>query len=304
MRDRDKKSDVRIIDILDRRRRPLLSFEFFPPKDHRGFAALEAAIRELRILQPDFVSVTYGAGGTSRARSLAVCELLRDVGYGPVMPHLTCVGATREELEEIVDDIYGRGFRNVMALRGDSPVGEKAFPIVTGGLAHAVDLVRLIRRRHDDMCIGVAGYPETHPEAVSARRDIEYLLLKVEAGADFITSQLFFETHYYLNFVERCRRVGIKCPIIPGLLPAVSLRQVDRIMALCGATFPQRLRKQLEEAGGEGPGAEEKGILWTVRQIDELLQAGAPGIHLYILNRARTALAPQLAECLERWRGE
>lgn len=295
--------DVRISDLFEQARRPLLSFEFFPPREHRGFAALERGLRDLRALKPDFVSVTYGAGGSTRTRTLAVARLLRDLGFGPVMPHLTCVGATREELAAVVDEIYRLGFRNLMCLRGDPPQGGGAFRAPEGGFAHASDLVRFVKERHPDICCGVAGYPETHPEAASPEEDIRHLKEKVDAGAAFVTTQLFFENDVYFRFVDRCRQAGITQPILPGLLPAVSLAQVEKIRLLCHASFPEVLRQAMERAGGDTPAAEEEGIRWVVGQVDGLLWRGAPGVHLYILNRARTALAPALRACLSRWRG-
>lgn len=289
----------RIIELLEKRTRPLLSIEFFPPKDLKGFALLGSAIERIRAIHPDFVSVTYGAGGTTRERTTTVTEILKIMGFDPIMPHLTCVGSGQKELEEVTDRLYDAGHRNIMALRGDLPE-EGTFP--EGALCHASDLVKLIHDRHPDICCGVAGYPETHPEAESSEADIRYLKEKLDAGGDFITTQLFFDNALYFDFVERCRAAGINQPIIPGLLPAISLKQISRIMTLCKASFPEELRTAMEQAGGSGADAESVGIEWTVKQIHELLEKGAPGIHLYILNRAKTALAPALQECLVRWR--
>lgn len=295
-------SDVLISDLLARRRAPLLSFEFFPPKDENGMTGLARTVEALSAARPDFVTVTYGAGGSTRRKTLEVCELLRNAGMFPVMPHLTCVGASRDELREIVDDIHSRGYRNIMALRGDPPKGEHTFRVHPDGLAHASDLIRLIRVLHPDICCGAAGYPETHPEAESPEADIRHLKEKVDAGVSFITTQLFFDNRLYFSFVERCRKAKIEQPIIPGLLPAISLSQAQRMCERCKATFPRELARRMEEAGGEGPKAEEAGILWTVQQIEELLRFGAPGIHLYVLNRSKAALSPQMMDCFLRRR--
>jgi len=289
-------SETHIKELLEKRDGFLLSFEFFPPKDHRGFSALEKTVSQLRVLEPDFVTVTYGAGGGTRARTLALAELLREIGFRPVMPHLTCISTGADALNRIVDDIASRGFRNIMALRGDPPAEGEPHP---EGLPHAIDLVRLIRSRHPDICIGVAGYPETHPEAPDPDTDVHYLKEKLEAGADFVITQLFFDNRFYFDFVERCRRHGISQPIIPGLLPAVSLPQVDRIMQLCHATFPEELRSALEMVRDDPLQSEQIGLEWTRNQIAGLFDGGAPGVHLYILNRARTALAPLLRDFLE-----
>lgn len=293
-----------IIELLINRRWPLLSFEFFPPKDDAGMQALKAAAGQLRAAKPDFVTVTYGAGGSTRQRTLDVCDLLRATGFDPVMPHLTCVGSSRVELIEIVDDIYERGYRNIMALRGDPPKGETVFQVARDGLAHASDLVALIRDRHPDICCGVAGYPETHPEAPSPEADIRNLAKKMRAGGAFATTQLFFDNRVYFDFVKRCREANILDQIVPGLLPAISLKQARRMSERCHAALPAKLAAHMEAAGGEGPKAEEAAILWTVSQIEELLRYGVPGIHLYVLNRSKAALSPQLMDCfLRRRRG-
>jgi len=292
----------RIIELLEKRTRPLLSIEFFPPKDLKGFALLGSAIERIRAIHPDFVSVTYGAGGTTRDRTSIVTELLTTMGFDPIMPHLTCIGSSRTEQEEIIDRLYDAGHRNIMALRGDIPEDGGKTPPSAEELCYATDLVKLIHGRYSDICCGVAGYPETHPEAESPEADIRHLKEKLDAGGDFVTTQLFFDNRLYFDFVDRCRAAGITQPIIPGLLPAISLKQISRIMTLCKASFPDELRTAMEQAGGSGPTAETVGIEWTVKQINELLERGAPGIHLYILNRAKTALAPALQECLARWR--
>ncbi len=224
------------------------------------------------------------------------------MGLDPVMPHLTCVGSDQEELIQIIDEIYNRGYRNIMALRGDPPAGESNFLPAENGLAYARELVALIRDKYPDICCGVAGYPETHPEAVSVDDDIIRLKEKLDAGAAFVTTQLFLDNQQYFDFVNKCRKAGITKPIIPGLMAALSLEQVDRMMALSKASFPKKLAEALEKAGGQGPAAQRAGIEWMVRQIDELMEWGVPGVHLYILNRARTALDPMLTECVARWR--
>jgi len=298
--------DFSIGELLRAARRPLLSLEFFPPADEAGMDVLRGTATELRGTRPDFVTVTYGAGGSTRARTLAVCDLLRGMGYGPIMPHLTCVGHRRVELERLSDDWVARGFRNIMTLRGDPPRNVADAPVIPSGErpAHASDLVGLLADRHPDLCLGVAGYPEKHPEAPDAATDLMRLKFKLMAGAAFVTTQLFFDNRAYFDFVKRARAVGIFQPILPGLLPAISLAQVRRMAGFCGATLPPQLEVDLADAGGAGPAAEAVGIRWAARQICELLENGAPGIHLYILNRARLALAPELVRCLAPWRAQ
>lgn len=292
-------SDPRIADLLVATQRPLLSFEFFPPKDETALASLHAVTRQLRALKPDFVTCTYGAGGSTRHRTLQVCEMLRAEGFGPVMPHLTCVGSSRAELTELADDLHQRGFRNIMALRGDPPKGDTTFRPAADGLAHASELVALLKQRHPDFCCGVACYPETHPEAVSADADLHHFAHKMKTGGDFGTTQLFFDNQVYFRFVERARAAGVTQPILPGLLPAISLKQVQRMCTMCKTTLPETLALQLDAAGGDGEAAELVGLRWAERQIEELLAGGAPGVHLYILNRAKAALSRELVRFFE-----
>lgn len=281
--------DKTITEVLASADRPLLSFEFFPPKDDAGLATLREAAGRLRAARPDFVTVTYGAGGSTRARTLEVCELLRDMGFGPVMPHLTCVGASRNELADFADEVYQRGYRNIMALRGDPPKGEKTFRVATDGLAHAADLVALLKAQHPDLCLGVAGYPEKHPEASSLEQDLAHLRAKLDAGGDFVTTQLFFENRYYADFVSRCRAAGIRKPIFAGLMPALSHKQIQRFTALCGAHFPEALARELLAAGDDASAAAAAGLHWARSQIQDLMASGPVNLHLYVLNRAHAA---------------
>jgi methylenetetrahydrofolate reductase (NADPH) len=271
--------------------RPLRSLEFFPPKDDAGVEALRQTAKALRGIAPDFVSVTYGAGGSTRERTAQVSALLKNELGFTVMPHLTCVGHSRAELHDVADRIYADGFRNIMTLRGDPPKGATEFQAAPDGLRHASELVELLKARHADFCLGVAGYPEKHPEAPSAAADLAHLKRKVDAGGAFVTTQLFFDNHAYYRFVERCRAAGITVPIVPGLMPVLSLKQIQRFTAMCGASLPEKLRRRLEAAGDQPEVAEAIGIDWALGQIRDLLAQGVPGYHLYILNRAKSALA-------------
>ncbi|MCP5488711.1 MAG: methylenetetrahydrofolate reductase [NAD(P)H] [Verrucomicrobia bacterium] len=292
------KTDVSIQTLFAEAQRPLLSFEFFPPKDEAGLETLQTHARELLALAPDFVTVTYGAGGSTRQKTFEVCRMLRNLSDIPVMPHLTCVGSSRADLDEIADEIHALGYRNIMTLRGDPPKGNTEFQPAPDGLSFAVELVQLLKRRHPDFCCGVAAYPEVHPEADSPESDLANLKAKIDAGGAFGTTQLFFDNALYFSFVERARAAGITAPILPGLLPALSLKQVQRMCTMCRAALPTELEQQLADAGEDAEASQQVGIEWAARQIEELLQQGAPGIHLYILNRSGIALSPPLRTVL------
>lgn len=271
--------------------RPLRSLEFFPPKDDAGVQALRATAGALKKLSPDFVSVTYGAGGSTRERTAQLSTMLRTEFGLTVMPHLTCVGHSKAELNDIASRHHASGIRNIMALRGDPPKGAAEFKPAPDGLSYANELVSLLKAKHSDFCLGVAGYPEVHPQAVSPEADLYNLKRKVDAGADFVTTQLFFDNAVYHRFVERCRRAGITVPIVPGIMPPLSLNQVKRMTQLSGSAVPEKLTRRLEAAGDDADTVEFVGIDWALSQIRDLLAHGAPGYHLYILNRAKAALA-------------
>jgi len=271
--------------------RPLRSLEFFPPKDDAGVESLRQTAAALKRIAPDFVSVTYGAGGSTRERTAQVSQLLRSEFGFTVMPHLTCVGHSRSELDAVADRIHAGGFRNIMTLRGDPPKGSANFQTATDGLSYADELVRLLKARHPDFCLGVGGYPEKHPEAPTAEADLANLKRKVDAGAAFVTTQLFFDNAVYYRFVETCRRAGITVPIVPGIMTVLSLKQIQRFTSMCGASLPASLIRRLESAGDHPEVVETVGIDWSLSQIRDLLAQGAPGYHLYILNRAKSALA-------------
>jgi methylenetetrahydrofolate reductase (NADPH) len=293
-------TDISIRDLLNKNGRPLLSFEFFPPKDEAGVATLRATCEKLLPTTPDFVTVTYGAGGTTRERSFGVCAMLSELGFAPVMPHLTCVGSSRAELRALADRIHAAGHRNIMTLRGDPPKGDTTFTPAPDGLAHANELVQLLKQQHPDFCCGVAAYPEKHPEAASLDDDIQHLKNKFDDGGDFGTTQLFFDNQVYYRFLEKAKKAGITQPILPGLLPALSLKQVERMCAMCQAYLPPELADRLRNAGDSADAAEQVGIDWAIEQIRDLLAHGIPGVHLYILNRSRAALSEPLLKLFGR----
>ncbi|HUJ42956.1 MAG TPA: methylenetetrahydrofolate reductase [NAD(P)H] [Opitutaceae bacterium] len=280
----------RPISELFAQRRPLRSLEFFPPKDDAGVAALRQTAAALQRIRPDFVSVTYGAGGGTRERTAQVSSLLKaELGF-TVMPHLTAVNHTREEIAAIAEAHYARGIRNIMALRGDVPKELSAAAAFKAGLRHGSDVVALLKQLHPDFCLGVGGYPEKHPEAPSLEADLAHLKRKVDAGAAFVTTQLFFDNAAYYRFFARCRAAGIAVPVVPGVMPVLSLKQIKRFTEMCGASLPAKLVTRLEAAGEQPDIVETIGIDWALSQIRDLLAQGAPGYHLYILNRAKSAL--------------
>ena len=282
-------ADRRITELLAETR-PLLSVEFFPPKNDEGGEQLLRTAEALRAYRPDFVSITYGAGGTTRERTFKYAKILRDEFAWLVMPHLTCVGSSRQELLEIVAHYHEQGIRNIMALRGDPPKGQTEFVPSPDGLRYASDLIALIREKFPDICLGAGAYPEKHPEAATLEEDLEHLKIKVAAGADFLTTQLFFDNEHYFRFVRQCHDLGIGIPILPGLLPALSLSQVQRFGPMCGSSLPTALLEQLQVVDDDPRAAEAVGVTWAYHQIHELLRHGAPGVHLYILNRSSSAI--------------
>jgi methylenetetrahydrofolate reductase (NADPH) len=265
--------------------RPFFSFEFFPPRDDEGVEGLFSTIETLRPLHPAFVSITYGAGGSLRARTIALAKrIARDLDL-TVLAHVTCVGSTRAELRAVFDDLARSGIENVLALRGDPPRGETAFTAPAGGFAHATELIAMLRRNYD-FCIGAACYPETHVEAESPQRDLEHTREKVEAGAEFLVSQLFFDNDAYWAFDARVREAGIRVPMLPGIMPVTNYEQITRFVAMCGASIPPKLKAAMELRRGDDRAVEDLGVAYASMQALDLLRRGAPGIHFYTLNRS------------------
>ena len=269
---------------------PTFSFEFFPPKDEAGFDRLYRAIETLAPLKPSFVSVTYGAGGSTRRKTVELVEEIRnDIGIDS-MAHLTCVGATRDELAEVLNDLRDRGVQNVLALRGDAPQGQDNFVPVEGGFAHANELVEHIRKDYE-FCVGVAGHPETHPEAADRRSDLENLKRKVDAGADFIITQLFFDNADFFRFREIAEYEGIRVPIIAGIMPVLSVKQIKRFTTMCGARIPRDLLSRIEAVEDDDEAVRHIGMYHATQQCHELLRNHAAGIHFYTLNRSSATRA-------------
>ncbi len=276
---------MRIDEILASADEPVFSFEFFPPKTDDGERNLRAALEALRPLEPDFVSVTYGAGGSTRDRTVELTRWIKhDLGI-EAMAHLSCVGATREELSEILDRIDAAGIENVLALRGDPPRGETEWRPHPGGLHYSTELAALIAER-ERFGIGAACFPEVHPDAPDMAHDLRFLKQKVEAGATFLITQLFFDNEFYFRFVEEARAAGIEVPLLPGIMPITDVGQIKTITGMCGASIPPALLEQLELRTGDADAVLQLGVSYATLQCAELLARGAPGIHFYTLNRS------------------
>jgi methylenetetrahydrofolate reductase (NADPH) len=275
---------MRIRDCFDGRR-PVFSFEFFPPKTEDGVRKLYATIQELAPLDPSFVSVTYGAGGSTRQLTVElVGRIQNEIGL-EAMAHLTCLGHSKAELARILERLRDAGIENVLALRGDPPRGETRFVPAPDGFAYASELAAFIRSRFD-FCLGGAGYPEGHPECPDPEADLRHLKLKAEAGVDFLITQLFFEADRYFEFVKRARAIGITVPIVPGVMPVTGIAQIERFTSMCGATIPAELRRRLDAVQDDEQAVIATGIVWATDQCRALLAGGAPGIHFYTLNRS------------------
>jgi methylenetetrahydrofolate reductase (NADPH) len=262
------------------------SFEFFPPKTDEGERQLWAAIRELEHLAPTFVSVTYGAGGSTRDRTVRVTERIATETTLTPVGHLTCVGASRAELRHIVGHYANAHVRNVLALRGDPPGGvDAAWEAHPEGLSHAAELVSLVREL-GDFCVGVAAFPEGHPEATSLEEDARHLVAKCQAGADFAITQFFFSAAHYFELVDRVRGLGCDVPLIPGVMPVTNLAQIERFSQLSGTAFPADLAERLRAVGDDHEAVRAIGVEVAGDMCEELLDGGAPGIHFYTLNRS------------------
>lgn len=274
---------MKIRDILKDRRS--LSFEFYPPKTADGIPAVFQVITELKSYNPDFISVTYGAGGSTRAFTEELVTRAKAETGLEAMAHLTCATETREEVHDVLLRLEQASIENVIALRGDPPKGQTSFAPVEGGFAHATDLLAHMKQNFG-FGLAAACYPETHVESPSLESDLEYSKLKVDLGAEFLITQLFYDNAYFFAFLDRARQYGITVPIIPGVLPILNGSQVRRFTALCGATIPPGLDRELERLGDDDAAVREMGIDYASRQVDELRDSDVEGIHFYVLNRS------------------
>ncbi|KAA3604693.1 MAG: methylenetetrahydrofolate reductase [NAD(P)H] [Calditrichaeota bacterium] len=275
---------MRISDILQKKERTF-SFEYFPSKTIAGISKLYETIENVKDLNPDFVSVTYGAGGTTREKSFEIVNQIKNVIGLEVMSHFTCVGHNVEELQDSLDELQANNIDNILALRGDPPKGEESFIQTDGGYRYASDLVKHIRMR-GHFCIGVAGYPEVHPEAPNRETDLKNLKFKVDQGADFVITQLFFNNDDYFRFVDEAARIGVHCKIIPGIMPITNFSQIKRFAKMCGAVVPQKLVERLEKVENDPTEVALIGIEYSMKQCRDLMERGAPGLHFYTLNKS------------------
>jgi methylenetetrahydrofolate reductase (NADPH) len=274
---------------------PVVSFEFFPPKTEQGVENLYATVEALKRCRPSFVSVTYGAGGSTRDLTVELVTRIKRELQVEAVAHLTCVGATRDELHAVLERLADAGIENVLALRGDPPRGQETFVRAEGGFGYANELIQFIKSEGFPFCIGAACYPETHPEAPSADADLDNLKRKVDVGADFLVTQLFFDNQDYFAFLRRARRAGIDLPITPGLMPVTNVAQIHRFTQMCGARIPQELQRRLRIVEQDPAAVVATGVYWTTKQARQLLDDGAPGVHFYTLNKSSATLAVHAA---------
>jgi methylenetetrahydrofolate reductase (NADPH) len=268
---------------------PAISFEFFPPRTEEGFAALYRTIEELHPLAPTYVSVTYGAGGSTRQKTVDLVSRIQNELGLRAMAHLTCVGHSADEIGHVLDQLHAQGIGNVLALRGDPQQGQMFFTPTEGGFAYAGELVAYAARRHP-LCIGVAGYPEGHPQCLNRTRDLEHLKSKLDAGANFVITQLFFDNADFYRFRDAARAIGIKAPIVAGIMPIANVSQIKRFVAMCGAKIPHHFLLQLERHEHDPAAIYRAGLDYALRQCQDLLQFDTDGLHFYTLNKSKATV--------------
>ncbi len=277
-----------------------LSFELFPPKTPAGDEELFRHVEQLIAFRPDFVTCTYGAGGSTRHKTLEIVERVRDRFGCTVASHLTCVGSTVDDLRTYLAEAQRRRIDNIVALRGDPPQGQERFAAVDGGLSYANELVTLIRGEFPGFGVAVAGYPETHREAPSPQVDLENLRRKVDAGADVVITQLFYDNADFWRFRDRAVALGIRVPIVPGILPVTNMAQIQRIASLCGARLPPVFQASLERSAGSAEQQFAVGVEFATAQVRALVEGGVPGLHFYVLNKSPATTAVLRAVALPR----
>ncbi len=273
-------------------KKPVISFEIFPPKTEKGMVNLEKVLEELVVLSPDFITVTYGAMGSTRKRTLEIASIIKNRFGVETACHLTCVGASRDELDRMLERIYEAGIENIVAIRGDTPSASGGFEQHADGYKYGYELVRHIRQFEERKLncryfgIAVGGYPEKHTEAPDIDTDIINLKRKIDSGGDVVITQLFFDNRYYFDFVEKAKSHGITAPIVPGLMPILSVNQIERITSMCGASIPAGLKDRLDACKDDDERARAVGIAQCIEQSKDLLARGVPGIHFYVLNKS------------------
>ena len=267
-----------------------LSFELFPPKTEQGDAALMRHMKVLMQFSPDYITCTYGAGGSTQTKTMDVITAVKTAFDVPVASHLTCVGSTADDLRSYLEEASRKEVDFLVALRGDPPQGDSKFQAVEGGFSYANELVEFIRAEFPQFGMAVAGYPEVHQEALSAESDLENLKRKVDAGADIVITQLFYDNTDYFDFCDRCETAGIEVPIVPGILPVTNLAQIQRITSLCGSKLPDQFVQRLSQKEHDADWQFEVGVEFAAAQVKELIDQGAPGIHFYVLNKSQATL--------------
>ncbi len=280
---------MKINDIFKQKSK-VLSFELFPPKRDGNLEGLFQTVEELKKLHPDYISITYGAGGSTRDMTYDIAIQLKEIGVLPLM-HFTCVGHSRFEIKHLLNKLKSAGIENLLALRGDPPKGETTFVPAPDGFRYASELIQFIRSEGYDFCLGVAGYPEGHLEAPTRSADIQNLKRKVDAGGQFIVTQLFFDNQDYFQFVEEVRRNQISLPVQPGIWLLSDYTQIEKICHLSGAKYPEALNALIEPIKADKEKVLQAGIDYATRQCEELLRNGAPGIHFYVINKSRSVQA-------------
>ncbi|MZH41281.1 MAG: methylenetetrahydrofolate reductase [NAD(P)H] [Nitrospinae bacterium] len=268
---------------------PIFSFEFFPPKDSEGFASLFETIARLKVSDPGFVSVTYGAGGSTRSKTVDLVGNIKNFIGLESMAHLTCVGHDQQEIRSVLESLQSRNIDNILALRGDPPQGEEKFLKTEGGFEYGNELVAFIKKNFS-FCVGAACYPEGHVECKDLDKDIENLKKKVDSGADFLVTQLFFDNKHYFDFMDRAAKANINIPVIPGIMPVLNLKQIKRFTKMCGATLSPGLINKFSGIEDDSEKVRQIGIAHAIEQCRELLENKAPGIHFYTLNRSKATL--------------
>jgi len=290
---------MKVTDIWTYSKKPTVSFELFPPRSLKAAGNLEKAIDKLVALKPDFVSVTFGAGGSTREGSRQLIEKLKDEKALQVVAYFAGYGLGPEDIIAVLDSYQALGIENILVVRGDPPHEQEDFTPHPQSMPHASDLMAFIRPRYNDFCIGVASYPEGHIEAESQEKDLEYLKLKVDNGAEYIISNYFYDNQYFFDFVDRCRATGISVPILPGVMTIYSVKMMEMLANLCGATITDEIRQRIEALPeGDKEALMNFGIEFAVRQCTQLLKAGVPGLHIYTMDRSSSAVG--IVGCLRK----
>ena len=279
---------MKIIDLLNQNK-PSLSFEVFPPKSETTFESVKSATEEIAKLHPDFISVTYGAGGGTSQYTLYIAKNIKSLYGVPTLAHLTCVSSTRDTVKQKIDEIKAAGIQNIMALRGDIPDSLKDSDRTTWDYKYAIDLIYELKSANQDFCIGAACYPEIHPESATQKDDIKRLKEKVDAGVDFLTTQMFFDNNLLYNFLYKIREAGITVPVIPGVMPITNANQVERSIKLSGSFMPQRFKSLVDKFGYNPDAMKQAGIAYATDQIIDLYANGIPNVHVYSMNKPDVA---------------